>query len=172
MLASGHFGFRNCRPERIFILAQKYILVNIFNGVPNILQCLSSYSRRQIASVWRFLAPQCDALDRWYRNPGQLLKEAKNYKLREKPDRFTRYLETLDLARERATVLKNQYLSQLAMEHNQCMCVLSVVAAIFPPLRFLTGLFGTNVGGIPWSEQSLGFLYFGLLTFGLVGAQL
>ena len=37
--------------------------------------------------------------------------------------------------------------------------VLSIVAAIFLPLGFLTGLFGINVGGMPWIESSLGFAY-------------
>jgi zinc transporter len=39
------------------------------------------------------------------------------------------------------------------------MYVLSVVAAIFLPLGLLTGMFGINVGGVPWLNEPLGFLY-------------
>jgi zinc transporter len=38
------------------------------------------------------------------------------------------------------------------------MYVLSVVAAIFLPLTFVTGLLGMNVGGLPGVESPRGFL--------------
>ena len=34
---------------------------------------------------------------------------------------------------------------------------LSVIAVIFLPLGFLTGLFGVNLGGIPGAQSSVGF---------------
>jgi zinc transporter len=105
--------------------------------------------RRQIASVRRFIAPQRDALDRLYRNPGALFSEAEANSLREEADRVTRYLEDLDLARERAVVLQEELLNELAQQQNTRMYVLSVVAAIFLPLTFVTGLLGMNVGGLP-----------------------
>jgi zinc transporter len=38
------------------------------------------------------------------------------------------------------------------------MYVLSVVAAIFLPLTFVTGLLGMNVGGLPGLESPNGFI--------------
>lgn len=38
------------------------------------------------------------------------------------------------------------------------MYILSIIAAIFLPLGFITGLLGINVGGIPWAENTNGFL--------------
>ena len=114
--------------------------------------------RRQIASVRRFLAPQRDALDRLYRQPGSWLSDAETLYLREEADRITRYLEDLDLARERAVVLQEEFLSLLAQEQNTRMYVLSVVAAIFLPLTFVTGLLGMNVGGLPGIDNNYGFL--------------
>jgi len=70
---------------------------------------------------------------------------------------MTRYLEDLDLAREHALVSQEEMLSQLAMEQNARMYLLSVVAAIFLPLTFITGLFGMNVGGLPWLDSKSGF---------------
>jgi zinc transporter len=113
--------------------------------------------RRQIASVRRFIAPQRDALDRLYRNPGALFSEAEANSLREEADRVTRYLEDLDLARERAVVLQEELLNELAQQQNTRMYVLSVVAAIFLPLTFVTGLLGMNVGGLPGVDSPLGF---------------
>lgn len=114
--------------------------------------------RRQIASVRRFLAPQRDALDRLYRNPGNLLSDAETDRLREEADRVTRYLEDLDLARERAVVLQEELMNELAQLQNTRMYVLSVVAAIFLPLTFVTGLLGMNVGGLPGIESPRGFI--------------
>lgn len=114
--------------------------------------------RRQTASVRRFVAPQRDALDRLYRNPGNLLSDAETNSLREEADRVTRYLEDLDLARERAVVLQEELMNELAQLQNTRMYVLSVVAAIFLPLTFVTGLLGMNVGGLPGVESPEGFL--------------
>lgn len=114
--------------------------------------------RHQIASVRRFLAPQRDALDRLYRQPGNWLTETDIRDLRDEADRITRYLEDLDLARERTMVLREEFLGQLAQEQNARMYVLSVVAAIFLPLTFVTGLLGMNVGGLPGLDSPRGFV--------------
>lgn len=126
--------------------------------------------RRQIASVRRFLAPQRDALDRLYRNPGTFLSDSEIQELREESDRTTRYLEDLELARERAMVLREEFLGRLAQEQNSRMYVLSVVAAIFLPLTFVTGLLGMNVGGLPGLENPDGFLASVVVMFVAAGA--
>lgn len=114
--------------------------------------------RRQVANVRRFLAPQRDALDRLYRHSGSLLSESDVQDLREEADRLTRYLEDIDLARERLLVLQEEMLALMAQEQNTRMYVLSVVAAIFLPLTFITGLLGMNVGGLPGLEDPNGFV--------------
>jgi zinc transporter len=115
--------------------------------------------RRQVASVRRFLAPQRDALDRLYRNPGKMLTETEIQELREEADRLTRHLEDIDLVRERLVVLQEELLSIMAQEQNTRMYVLSVVAAVFLPLTFLSGMLGMNVGGLPGLENPNGFLW-------------
>ena len=124
--------------------------------------------RRQIASVRRFLAPQRDALDRLNRQPVGVLDEKDAHHLRQEADRITRYLEDLDLARERAIVLQEELLSQIALQQNSRMYVLSVVAAIFLPLTFVTGLLGMNVGGLPGLGSPWGF--YGSLVIMVVAA--
>jgi zinc transporter len=113
--------------------------------------------RRQIAAVRRFLAPQRDALDRMNRRQSPVFKDEDAMALMQEADRVTRYLEDLDLARERVVVLQEEILSQMAQEQNTRMYVLSVVAAIFLPLTFITGLLGMNVGGLPGLENPRGF---------------
>ena len=127
--------------------------------------------RRQIASVRRFLAPQRDALDRLYRQPGAWFSAEDVQEFREEADRITRYLEDLELARERTMVLREEFLGQLAQEQNSRMYVLSVVAAIFLPLTFVTGLLGMNVGGLPGLDSPNGFLG-SIATMVIAGAGL
>ena len=115
--------------------------------------------RRQIASVRRFLAPQRDALDRLNRQTLSGFQESDAHALRQEADRITRNLEDLDLARERAIVLQEELLSHIAQQQNDRMYVLSVVAAIFLPLTFVTGLLGMNVGGLPGVESREGFFW-------------
>lgn len=113
--------------------------------------------RRETAHLRRYLSPQRDALDRLYRQPDPILTEHENLSIREQADRVQRYLEDLDLIRERGMVTQEEFLNRIAYQQNQRIYVLSVVAAIFLPLTFLTGLMGMNVGGLPGAESRFGF---------------
>ena len=116
-----------------------------------------SILRRQAAVVRRFLAPQRDALDNLFRHSSGLLDADLAYDVREQSDRITRYVEDLDLIRERALVVQEELLNQIAQEQNARMYVLAVVTAVFLPVTFITGLFGMNVAGLPGTDQSTSF---------------
>ena len=66
-------------------------------------------------------------------------------------------VEALDAGRERLTALQDHIEAAQASALGRNSYVLSVVAAIFLPLGFLTGLFGINVGGMPLVENPWGF---------------
>jgi zinc transporter len=69
-------------------------------------------------------------------------------------------------------VLREEYLAQIAQQQNARMYVLSIVAAIFLPLSFLTGLLGMNVGGLPGLEDPRGFMVSVVLMAIAAGALL
>ncbi len=117
-----------------------------------------SQIRRQSAAIRRYLFPQRDALDAIYRYSKSLTQE-QIFALREETDRTTRYVEELDLARERAMVLQDELRNQIAEQQGMRMYVLSLVTAIFLPLSFLTGVFGMNVAGLPGTEHPKAFTY-------------
>ena len=76
-----------------------------------------------------------------------------------------RYVEDLDTVRERAQIVKEELNTVLSDQLNKNLYILSVIAAIFLPLGFLTGLFGINIGGMPGVENDLAFWIFcGFLT--------
>lgn len=132
-----------------------------------------SIIRRKSAAIRRYLAPQRDALDAIYRF-NKALSNDQAYELRDLSDRMTRYVEELDLAKERAMVLQDELRNRIAEQQGMRMYVLSLVTAIFLPLSFLTGVFGMNVAGLPGLEEpnafnilatSMGGLAFCLLVF-------
>ena len=60
-------------------------------------------------------------------------------------------------ARERAAVTQEELASRVAEQLNQRMYALSIVAGVFLPLSFATGLLGINVAGIPGAETGWAF---------------
>jgi zinc transporter len=114
-------------------------------------------ARREAIGLRRYLAPQREALTRLCLESHPLLLDVDRLRLREVADAVTRHVEDLDAARERAAVVHEELASRLAEQMNQRMYVLSVVAALFLPLGFVTGLLGINVGGIPGVENRYAF---------------
>ncbi len=116
-----------------------------------------SVVRRQTARIRRYLAPQREALDRLARITADMFNEQDKAEFHEQANRLTLTLEDLDLVRERAMVAQEELVGIIAHEQNARMFVLSIVAAIFLPLSFLTGLMGMNVAGLPGLENEWAF---------------
>ncbi len=74
------------------------------------------------------------------------------------PQRMLRIIEDIDSLRERAMINIDELANKVREQTQQNMNTLSVLAAIFIPLNFVTGLFGMNVGGIP-GQNMAGFTF-------------
>lgn len=129
---------------------------NLFGGVGAERTTLSEL-RRQLIVVRRYVAPQRAALERVSQSDVAPLKDAERLLIREISDQTVRLVDELDAARERATVINDAWVASRAEEMNRNMLVLSIVAAVFLPLGFLTGLLGINVGGIPGADSPYAF---------------
>jgi zinc transporter len=139
------------------------------NGDPLQLRSQVLQIRRQAAAVRRFLAPQREALESFCRQAKDLLDENYILFIHEQSDRIMRYVEDLDLIRERSMVMQEELMNRIAQEQNSRMYVLSLVAAIFLPISFVTGLFGMNVAGLPGIENPSAFFYVSLFMLAVVG---
>lgn len=113
--------------------------------------------RREAILLRRYLAPQREAISRLINERVAWLDETDRMRLREVADRTTRYIEDLDSSRERAAVTQEELMGRLSEQLDRRMYILSLVAAVFLPLGFLTGLLGVNVGGIPGANYQWGF---------------
>lgn len=126
--------------------------------------------RKQAILFKRYIAPQRDVIASLRNAELGWLDATHKRKLLESLDRVTRYLEDLDATRERGQIIKDELGNALSDRMNRNLYMLSVVAAIFLPLGFLTGLLGINVGGIPGSDTSNAFLMFcGILIVVVIG---
>jgi zinc transporter len=130
-----------------------------------------SVLRRQIISLRRYLAPQKEAMTQLLSEKVTIFSVEEKIQLRETLDHLVRYIEDLDSIKDRAAVFQEELNNQLSEQMNNRMYVLSIVAAIFLPLGFLTGLLGINVGGIPGAENSHSFGIFVLLLIIVVALQ-
>jgi zinc transporter len=128
--------------------------------------------RRDAIHLRRYMAPQREAVARLQSEKISWLAEEDKLRLREIYDHLTRYIEDLDAARERAAVTQEELASRLSEQMDNRMYVLSIVAAIFLPLGFLTGLLGINVGGIPGADYKAAFVIFCLLLMALVVVEI
>lgn len=117
-------------------------------------------TRRQTIFFRRYIAPQREAIGKFRQMEADWLTSAAKRRLHEAQDRVTRHMEDLDAIRERAQIVKDELANMMADKLNRNMYVLSVIAAIFLPLGFLTGLFGINIGGMPGVDSHFAFWIF------------
>ncbi len=127
--------------------------------------------RRATIALRRYLAPQRDVLARLsVEETGPLRQAQVRVSLREVADQLTRLVEELDMVRDRSSILNDQMVDARAEEMNSAMLLLSVVAAVFLPLGFLTGLLGINVGGLPGANWPYAFALVCALCLGVAVA--
>ncbi len=105
----------------------------------------------------RFVAPQRQALERAAALEVDWLDELDRVHLRAAADRFARMTEELEAVRERAALMHEQLTDLRAEQNDQRTLVLAIVALIFLPLTFITGLLGMNVDGIPYAHEPWAF---------------
>ncbi|MBO9712909.1 zinc transporter ZntB [Sphingomonas sp.] len=128
--------------------------------------------RRNCLGLKRHMSPQHEALEQIGRNPPHWLSENNQRDIRETIDRLKRYLEDLDVSKESAIVLQDDINNRANARSNRTVYLLSVAAAIFLPISFVTSLLGVNVGGIPGTQEPMGFWILIAALVALVVAQL
>lgn len=113
--------------------------------------------RRKSILLRRYIAPQKEAISLLRLTEVPWIDQRHNRHIQEALDKITRYVEDLDSIRERGQIIKDELSNMLSDRMNKNLYVLSLVAALFLPLSFLTGLLGINVGGLPGVENDMAF---------------
>ena len=123
--------------------------------------------RKRALTLRRYMAPQREALTRLSTETPTWLDEYFRVRLRDITDRLIRYIEDLDEIRDRASLAQEELAARLADEMNRKTYVFTIVAVVFLPLGFLTGLLGVNVGGVPGLDEPQAFNHLIFLCFAI-----
>ena len=119
--------------------------------------------RKRSIMFRRYMYPQRDAIGSLKLSNLKWIDEENKRFLQEAYNQLTIHIEDLDAIRERSQLIKDELVNMMAMQLNKNTYILSVFAAVFLPLSFLTGLLGTNFHSLPGGESSNGFWIFCLL---------
>jgi zinc transporter len=121
-------------------------------------------TRRRIAAARadaivyrRFVVPEREALSRLAELDADWIHDDDRLHLRETADRFARMGEELEAVRERAALIHEQLTDIRSEQIERRGLLISVVALVFLPLTFITGLLGMNVDGIPFAHAPWAF---------------
>ena len=145
---------------------------DVLDGSANALREQTVSIRKKAIIFKRYLAPQRDLISHLLEAKVAWFADQNHHYLVEAHDNVTRFVDELGSVRERSQVISDEATNILTDRLDKNMYALSVVAAIFLPLSFLTGLLGINIGGIPGAENPQAFLVFcGMLAL-VVGLQI
>jgi zinc transporter len=112
---------------------------------------------RQVLDLRRYLAPMHDELTYLALNPDELPGQADPRHLRRAADSLARLVSALDSSHNRILLILSQLRNRDSARDSRSMHKLTIVATVFLPLGFITGLLGINVAGIPDSHNPYGF---------------
>jgi zinc transporter len=122
--------------------------------------------RSRAIALRRFVAPDRNALATMAQLEFAWISKDDRLHLRDAADRFARMAEELEAVRERAALLHEQLTDLRTEQIDRRSLAIAVVAFIFLPLTFVTGLLGMNVAGIPFAQHPWAF--WGVVAFCLV----
>lgn len=131
-----------------------------------------SIIRRNCLSLKRHMSPQHEALERISREAPPWFEEHDRREIAESIDRLKRYLDDIDVSKESALVIQDDLRARSLASSEHATYMLTIVAGIFLPLGFLTGLMGINVGGMPGTQSGEAFWVVVAVCFGIMGLQL
>ncbi len=113
--------------------------------------------RSQSIGLKRFIQPQRAALERLAALPGDWLDADDRLHLSAAADRAARMAEELEAIRERAALTHEALTDLRAEQLDTRALIVSIVAMIFLPLTFITGIYGMNVKGLPGADSPYAF---------------
>lgn len=101
--------------------------------------------KKDVASLRRVVQPQRDVVGRLARREFPFIDEQIAYRFRDVHDHLVRIADESMFYQDRITSLLDANLATVSNQLNSIMKILTVIATVFMPLTFITGLYGMNV---------------------------
>jgi zinc transporter len=123
--------------------------------------------RRMLVRLQRLLAPEPAAFFRLLSRPPGWISSDDLQDLRQAAEEFAAAVTDAASLVERVKLLQEELAGLVGEQTNRTLFVLTVVTVLALPVNMVAGLFGMNVGGIPFGEHASGFLIIvaALVTF-------
>ena len=134
-------------------------------GSPAATQMQLTQLQKRLVALRRYLIPQREAFNRIEAKNLSWFDVNSQEELKEEAESMVRLVEDLEAEKDRAVLVQSSLSSQSQQDTNQRMYFLSIVAAIFLPITFATGLLGSNLAGIPFASKPWAFPAFCLSLF-------
>jgi len=128
--------------------------------------------RRNLIVLRRAVWPLREELAALMREQHDLIDPATLPYLRDLYDHVLRVIETIETGREMIAGLLDVYLSSVSNRLNEVMKVLTIIATIFIPMTFLTGVYGMNFRHMPELDRWWGYPAVWLVNLGIAGTML
>lgn len=112
--------------------------------------------RRLLARLRRHVNANRSALTSLSRRLGWVDSEQRQ-ELRHVVERLEGVGQDLELVTERARLLQEEIAGNLGEATNRNLYLLSILTTTLLPITLITGIFGMNVGGLPFAENGHGF---------------
>ncbi|RMF00158.1 MAG: magnesium and cobalt transport protein CorA [Bacteroidetes bacterium] len=117
--------------------------------------------RKQLTHFRRVVFPLREGLSQFTRAESDLIETSTLPYIRDVYDHVIQIVEQIEVLRDTLNGLQDLYLSELSMQANQVMQLLTIITAIFVPITFLAGVYGMNFTYMP--ELDWPHAYFGVL---------
>ena len=118
--------------------------------------------KRELLLLRRMLWPQRDVINALLRDEGERISDFTRIHLRDCYDHTVQIIELLETYRDVSAGILDVYLTTISNRLNEIMRILTLIATIFIPLTFVTGLYGMNFGdntSSPWAMPELRWYY-------------
>ncbi len=125
--------------------------------------------KRSLAHMRRTLSPQVEVANALVARTGKLIPAEVEPYFADIHDHLIRAFEILDSYRDLMSGMLDVYLTTVSNRLNEVMKQLTIIATIFMPITFITGVFGMNFGHLPQVEHDGGYLFWvTLLCMGII----
>lgn len=114
-------------------------------------------ARRLIVRLRRLLAPEPSALFRLLNDPPDWISEDDLLDFRQSTEEFASVIQDMQSVNERIKILQEEIAAKVNAQMNRSLYVLTIVTVMALPFNVVAGLFGMNVGGIPFANHPGGF---------------
>jgi zinc transporter len=113
--------------------------------------------RRDLVRLQRLLAPEPAALFRLLNRPPGWMAEEDAMDLRQRAEEFSLIVHELASLQERIKLLQEEIVANIGERTGRTVFVLTAVTVLALPVNMVAGLFGMNVGGVPYGQDPEGF---------------